>query len=93
MHPASNERHIDLTSNVSEVLQSRSEDAEEMLWQLGFGCDDPQLTVRIPPRFLSFPSQVRGINFRLFLESQVRRIREEDPSLCIASKSLRKFIQ
>ncbi|XP_019716637.1 uncharacterized protein tespa1 isoform X2 [Hippocampus comes] len=71
---------------VSEVLQSRSEDAEEMLWQLGFGCDDPQLTVRIPPRFLSFPSQVRGINFRLFLESQVRRIREEDPSLCIASR-------
>ncbi|XP_037108296.1 uncharacterized protein tespa1 isoform X3 [Syngnathus acus] len=71
---------------IPEVLQSHSVDAEEILWQLGFGCDDPQPTVRIPPRFLSFPSQARGINFRLFLESQVRRMREEDPTLCLASR-------
>ncbi|KAM9800507.1 protein TESPA1-like isoform X2 [Syngnathus typhle] len=72
--------------SIPEVLQSHSVDAEEILWQLVFGSDDPQPTVRIPPRFLSFPSQARGINFRLFLESQVRRMREEDPTLCLASR-------
>ncbi|XP_057702245.1 protein TESPA1-like [Corythoichthys intestinalis] len=86
MHAASTEMDNGVTSNVPEVLQSRSEDAEEILWQLGFGHEEQELTVRIPPRFLSFPSQARGINFRLFLDSQVRRIREEDPSFCIASR-------
>lgn len=64
-----------------------SEDAEETLYELGFGCDEPQVTVRIPPRFFTFPSQAQGINFRLFLDAQLRRIREEDPSLSLASKT------
>ncbi|KAG9340623.1 hypothetical protein JZ751_021179 [Albula glossodonta] len=37
-------------SSVSEVLQMCSEDAEETLYQLGFGCDEPQVTARIPAR-------------------------------------------
>ncbi|KAG7244811.1 hypothetical protein INR49_029830 [Caranx melampygus] len=74
------------TSSVSEVLQMCSEDAEETLYELGFGCDEPQVTVRIPPRFFTFPSQAQGINFRLFLDAQLRRIREEDPSLSLASR-------
>uniref|UniRef100_A0A669DRN0 ITPR-interacting domain-containing protein n=2 Tax=Oreochromis TaxID=8139 RepID=A0A669DRN0_ORENI len=65
-----------------------SEDAEETLYELGFGCEEPQVTVRIPPRFFTFPSQAQGINFRLFLDSQIRRIREEDPSLSLASKTI-----
>ncbi|KAI1899977.1 hypothetical protein AGOR_G00067480 [Albula goreensis] len=73
-------------SSVSEVLQMCSEDAEETLYQLGFGCDEPQVTARIPARFFSFPSQLRGINFRLFLESQLCRLREEDPGLSLASR-------
>lgn len=73
--------------SVSEVLQMCSEDAEETLYELGFGCDEPQVTVRIPPRFFTFPSQAQGINFRLFLDAQLRRIREEDPSLSLASKA------
>ncbi|KAI5109117.1 protein TESPA1, partial [Silurus meridionalis] len=73
-------------SSVSEVLQMCAEDAEETLYQLGFGCEEPQVTARIPSRFFTFPSQLRGINFRLFLESQLRRIREEDPSLSLASR-------
>ncbi|KAM9482004.1 uncharacterized protein tespa1 isoform 2-T2 [Clarias gariepinus] len=73
-------------SSVSEVLQLCAEDAEETLYQLGFGCEEPQVTARIPARFFTFPSQLRGINFRLFLESQLRRIREEDPSLSLASR-------
>ncbi|XP_022603999.1 protein TESPA1-like isoform X1 [Seriola dumerili] len=74
------------TSSVSEILQMCSEDAEETLYELGFGCDEPQVTVRIPPRFFTFPSQAQGINFRLFLDAQLRRIREEDPSLSLASR-------
>ncbi|KAM3621759.1 uncharacterized protein V6R79_015587 [Siganus canaliculatus] len=74
------------TSSVSEVLQLCSEDAEETLYELGFGRDEPQVTVRIPPRFFTFPSLAQGINFRLFLDSQLRRIREEDPSLSLASR-------
>ncbi|XP_027857653.1 uncharacterized protein tespa1 [Xiphophorus couchianus] len=73
-------------SSVSEVLQMCSEDAEETLYELGFGCEEPQVTVRIPPRFFTFPSQAQGINFRLFLDAQIRRIREEDPSLSLASR-------
>uniref|UniRef100_A0A3Q3LPQ2 ITPR-interacting domain-containing protein n=1 Tax=Mastacembelus armatus TaxID=205130 RepID=A0A3Q3LPQ2_9TELE len=76
------------TSTISEVLQMCSEDAEETLYDLGFGCDEPQVTVRIPSRFLTFPSNANGINFRLFLDSQIRRIREEDPSLSLASKTM-----
>lgn len=63
-----------------------SEDAEETLYELGFGCEEPQVTVRIPPRFFTFPSQAQGINFRLFLDAQLRRIHEEDPSLSLASR-------
>ncbi|XP_068171831.1 protein TESPA1 isoform X2 [Antennarius striatus] len=74
------------TSSLLEVLQLHSEDAEEILYELGFGCDEPQVTVRIPPRFFSFPSLAQGINFRLFLDSQLQRIREEDPSLSLASR-------
>nr|XP_054592019.1 protein ITPRID2 isoform X2 [Nothobranchius furzeri] len=73
-------------SSVSEVLELCSEDAEETLYELGFGSEEPQVTVRIPPRFLTFPSQAQGINFRLFLDAQIRRIREEDPSLSLASR-------
>uniref|UniRef100_A0A667X878 ITPR-interacting domain-containing protein n=1 Tax=Myripristis murdjan TaxID=586833 RepID=A0A667X878_9TELE len=80
------------TSTVSEVLQMCSEDAEETLYQLGFGCDVPQAAARIPSRFLTFPSQLQGINFRLFLESQLRRIREEDPNLSLASKTTNTLV-
>ncbi|KAL6112220.1 tespa1 [Pungitius sinensis] len=74
------------SSTVSEILQLCSEDAEETLYELGFGRDEPQVTVRIPPRFLHFPSSSQGINFRVFLDSQLQRIREEDPSLSLASR-------
>ncbi|XP_037345984.2 protein ITPRID2 [Pungitius pungitius] len=74
------------SSTVSEILQLCSEDAEETLYELGFGRDEPQVTVRIPPRFLHFPSLSQGINFRVFLDSQLQRIREEDPSLSLASR-------
>ncbi|XP_065135806.1 uncharacterized protein tespa1 isoform X1 [Paramisgurnus dabryanus] len=73
-------------SSVNDVLQMRAEDAEDTLYQLGFGCEEPQVTARIPLRFFNFPSQLRGINFRLFLESQLSRIHQEDPCLSLASR-------
>ncbi|XP_075881398.1 protein TESPA1 [Nelusetta ayraudi] len=73
-------------SSVSDVLRLCSEDAEDTLYHLGFGSDEPQVTVRIPPRFFTFPSVALGINFRLFLDSQLQRIREEDPGLSLASR-------
>uniref|UniRef100_A0A8C4RVD7 ITPR-interacting domain-containing protein n=1 Tax=Erpetoichthys calabaricus TaxID=27687 RepID=A0A8C4RVD7_ERPCA len=72
--------------SVSEVLDMCMEDAEQVLFNLGFGQEEPQFTSRIPPRFFDFPSKLKGINFRLFLESQLCRLKEEDPSLSIASR-------
>lgn len=86
-HLALNNPLPTLCTSVSEVLQLYSEDPEETLYHLGFGCDEPQVTVRIPPRFFTFPSVAQGINFRLFLDSQLQRIREEDPALSLASKT------
>nr|XP_029501728.1 protein ITPRID2-like [Oncorhynchus nerka] len=73
-------------SSVSEALQMCAEDAEETLYQLGFGCDEPEVTARIPIRFINFPSHAHGINLRLFLQSQLRRLRQEDPGLSLASR-------
>uniref|UniRef100_H3C3T6 ITPR-interacting domain-containing protein n=1 Tax=Tetraodon nigroviridis TaxID=99883 RepID=H3C3T6_TETNG len=73
-------------ASVSDVLHLCTEDAEETLLELGFGLDQPQFNIRIPSRFFTFPSQAQGINFRLFLDSQLQRIREEDPSLTLASR-------
>ncbi|KAJ7998842.1 hypothetical protein DPEC_G00209160 [Dallia pectoralis] len=73
-------------SSVTEVLQLCAEDAEETLCHLGFGSDEPDVTARIPTRFLNFPSQLNGINFRLFLQSQLNRLRQEDPGLSLASR-------
>ncbi|XP_067092079.1 protein TESPA1-like [Osmerus mordax] len=73
-------------SSVSEVLQLCSEDAEDTLYQLGFGSEVAQPSARIPPRFLSFPSRLGGISFRLFLQAQLLRLRQEDPDLSLASR-------
>ncbi|KAM6979728.1 uncharacterized protein FYW47_018898 [Aplochiton taeniatus] len=73
-------------SSLSEVLQLCSEDAEETLYHLGFGSEEPQVTSRVPPRFFNFPSSLQGINFRLFLECQLQRIKQEDPNLSLASR-------
>lgn len=74
-------------TSVLDILHLCAEDAEETLLELGFGLDEPQFNIRIPSRFFTFPSQAQGINFRLFLDSQLQRIRDEDPSLTLASKT------
>uniref|UniRef100_A0A3P9L7W4 ITPR-interacting domain-containing protein n=1 Tax=Oryzias latipes TaxID=8090 RepID=A0A3P9L7W4_ORYLA len=73
-------------SSVSDILQLYEEDAEEVLCALGFGSAEEQITARVPSRFLNSPSNANGINLRLFLDSQIQRIREEDHRLCLASR-------
>nr|XP_021520044.1 protein TESPA1 [Meriones unguiculatus] len=74
------------TSSISEILDQVQEDAEDVLFSLGFGHEDHKDTSRIPARFFTNPSQAKGIDFQLFLKSQVQRIEMEDPCLMLASR-------
>ncbi|XP_028640998.1 protein TESPA1 isoform X2 [Grammomys surdaster] len=74
------------SSSISEILDQVQEDAEDILFSLGFGHEDHKDTSRIPARFFSNPSQAKGIDFQLFLKSQVQRMEMEDPCLMLASR-------
>uniref|UniRef100_A0A8D2AH31 Thymocyte expressed, positive selection associated 1 n=1 Tax=Sciurus vulgaris TaxID=55149 RepID=A0A8D2AH31_SCIVU len=74
------------SSSISEILDQVQEDAEDVLFSLGFGQEDQRDTSRIPARFFTNPSQAKGIDFQLFLKAQVRRIEMEDPCLMLASR-------
>ncbi|XP_055006821.1 protein ITPRID1 [Boleophthalmus pectinirostris] len=58
-----------------------NDDPEELLLELGFGCDEPDLSGRIPARFINYQSQARGINLNVFLEAQKSRIDLENPDV------------
>ncbi|XP_015742292.1 protein TESPA1 [Coturnix japonica] len=73
-------------SSISEVLDWCQADAEEILYDLGFVQSDPGALTRVPSRFFSSPSQAKGIDFQLFLKSQVQRLEMEDPCLMLASR-------
>uniref|UniRef100_A0A8C9DFC2 Thymocyte expressed, positive selection associated 1 n=1 Tax=Prolemur simus TaxID=1328070 RepID=A0A8C9DFC2_PROSS len=74
------------SSSISEILDKVQEDAEDVLFSLGFGQEDHKDTSRIPARFFTTPSQAKGIDFQLFLKAQVQRIEMEDPCLMLASR-------
>ncbi|CAO2581734.1 Protein TESPA1 [Lemmus lemmus] len=74
------------SSSISEILDQVQEDAEDVLFSLGFGHEDHKDTSRIPARFFTNPSQAKGIDFHLFLKSQMERIEMEDPCLMLASR-------
>ncbi|EHB07565.1 hypothetical protein GW7_03335 [Heterocephalus glaber] len=74
------------SSSISEILDQVQEDAEDVLFSLGFGQEDHKDTTRIPARFFTNPSQAKGIDFQLFLKAQVQRIEMEDPCLMLASR-------
>ncbi|KAM7328196.1 hypothetical protein ACRRTK_012288 [Alexandromys fortis] len=74
------------SSSISEILDQVQEDAEDVLFSLGFGHEDHKDTSRIPARFFTNPSQAKGIDFQLFLKSQMERIEMEDPCLMLASR-------
>lgn len=57
------------------------EDPEELLLDLGFGADGADLRGRIPARFLTHPSQARGMSLHVFLEAQKSRLDLEHPDV------------
>ncbi|XP_043824019.1 protein TESPA1 [Dromiciops gliroides] len=74
------------SSSISEILDKVGENAEDVLFSLGFAQDDHRATARIPARFFTTPSQAKGIDFQVFLKAQVQRIEMEDPCLMLASR-------
>ncbi|XP_072885790.1 uncharacterized protein tespa1 isoform X1 [Hemitrygon akajei] len=73
-------------SCISQILEFYKEDPEDILYNLGFGMEEPNITAKIPSRFFSYTSHANGINFRVFLEAQVKRLGEENPSYTLASR-------
>lgn len=64
-----------------DVLNLWNDDPEEILLDLGFGCDEPDLSGRIPARFINYQSHARGINLQVFLEAQKNRLDLENPDV------------
>ncbi|XP_013366085.1 PREDICTED: coiled-coil domain-containing protein 129 isoform X2 [Chinchilla lanigera] len=65
--------------SIPEWLELWEKDPVEILLDLGFGADEPDICTRIPTRFLRCGSAVRGINIRVFLEAQKQRMDLENP--------------
>ncbi|XP_018420765.1 PREDICTED: coiled-coil domain-containing protein 129 [Nanorana parkeri] len=69
-------------TSVTEVLKLCEADPAELLIDLGFGIDEPDICTKIPTRFIMAPSAAKGINTRVFLDAQKRRMEIEHPNLC-----------
>ncbi|KAL1006700.1 hypothetical protein UPYG_G00075640 [Umbra pygmaea] len=67
--------------SVMDVLNLWSDDPEEVLFDLGFGCDEPDISGRIPARFINNQSSARGINIQVFLDAQKNRMDIENPDV------------
>uniref|UniRef100_A0A8D0ERX5 ITPR-interacting domain-containing protein n=1 Tax=Strix occidentalis caurina TaxID=311401 RepID=A0A8D0ERX5_STROC len=67
--------------NITEWLALWEKDPVEILLDLGFGTEEPDVCTKIPPRFLSGVSVAKGINIRVFLEAQKQRMDVERPKL------------
>ncbi|XP_069715922.1 LOW QUALITY PROTEIN: protein ITPRID1 [Phaenicophaeus curvirostris] len=67
--------------SITEWLALWEKDPVEILLDLGFGTEEPDVCTKIPPRFLSGASAAKGINIRVFLEAQKQRMDIERPNL------------
>ncbi|XP_074939738.1 protein ITPRID1 [Phalacrocorax aristotelis] len=67
--------------SITEWLVLWEKDPVEILLDLGFGTEEPDVCTKIPPRFLSGASVAKGINIRVFLEAQKQRLDTERPNL------------
>ncbi|KAM9302508.1 LOW QUALITY PROTEIN: protein ITPRID1 [Morus bassanus] len=67
--------------SITEWLVFWEKDPVEILLDLGFGTEEPDVCTKIPPRFLSGASVAKGINIRVFLEAQKQRMDIERPNL------------
>lgn len=67
--------------SIPEWLEFGEKDPVEILLDLGFGADEPDICTQIPARFLGCASAATGINIRVFLEAQKQRMDIENPNL------------
>ncbi|KAM4687327.1 protein ITPRID1 [Discoglossus pictus] len=68
--------------SIPELLKLCEIDPVDLFLDLGFGTDEPDICTRIPSRFIMSPSEARGINIRVFLEAQKKRMDIENPNVC-----------
>nr|XP_032623104.1 protein ITPRID1 isoform X2 [Chelonoidis abingdonii] len=67
--------------SITEWLELWEKDPVEILLDLGFGTEEPNICTKIPSRFISNASIAKGINIRVFLEAQKQRMDIENPNL------------
>ncbi|XP_025024599.1 coiled-coil domain-containing protein 129 [Python bivittatus] len=67
--------------SVTEWLDFSEKDPVEILLDLGFGVEEPDICTKIPSRFISCASMAKGINIRVFIEAQRQRMNVEAPNL------------
>ncbi|KAK2096103.1 hypothetical protein P7K49_025137, partial [Saguinus oedipus] len=73
--------YMSVPQSIPEWLEFWEKDPVEILLDLGFGADEPDICTQIPARFLGCGSSARGINIRVFLEAQKQRMDIENPTL------------